>query len=1057
LTGPTARATVVGMPRRLGRYELTRRLGQGGAGEVWAAILHGPAGFRRDVAVKLLRVSADPTQEQALLQEARLGALVSHPNVVTTLELGEAEGHFFIVMERVRGPTATQLASQSTLPASALVDLARQAAEGLAHIHELTDPDGWPLGLVHRDIKPSNLMIDPHGRVKIVDLGIASLVGTGELAAGTVGFAPREQMLGKEEARSDLFALGVTLCKLAIGRMPFGSGAAAGHRILDDEEVQARREAPALHEALDRVVPGFADLVLRCLAPWPEQRWPSARDLAAELRRLQRAIDGPRLDQLVDDATTPAPAPRAPGLTTQRGRFVGRQVQLQTVQELLDDADERWIVVTGPGGVGKSRLVDEATRGHDLVRCDASGVRTLPGLCHAIAHALSATVGREPVRSVGAILANHGPLTLVLDELDRAAEAATEALATWHQMAPQARFLCTSRVALTHRSATLVRLGPMSMDDARALFAARSGRHEPARVVDPLLRRLDRLPLAVELAAARARKRSTEEVLEQLRAHASPQVPTLRHALDDSFGLLGPRLQRSLVLLAAYEGPFDVADAAAVLDAEARDDVVHELSQLVDHSLLAVRADRFRLLASVRSFARERLPSVRDEGFARHGRSLARLGRPDALHTGDPGPPADRLRRCDDLLAASRRAARRGDADTAVATALAAAAGLAKVGPMASVVEVLDEVRHLGLREPEVLRLRGSALLMTGRLRQAGRDLRVASEQARGPVRHLARVQLAMVEHGRGRPHALHMARPAAEALAELGSPWASRALVMVAALQLQARDTAGAEASVDEAEILAHRLGHPVPVGVWSIRAASSRQRSDLTGAVERYRRAIAAAVEAGADLRQAILLVNLADVLTSIGDLEGAVDHAHRARTLARQVGRIPTEGIAHTTLSTAARLRGEPAAAEDHAQAALRLAEEADEDNLSCHAHLAAALVRFQRGDPGLDHLDEAHRLASRATPSVRVVIAAQLARYASEDRGARALEAVADLGNTPYLRAWWLLGRAELAWRRGDSASARRALYEGSALLGPLGIRATAPVAASYQRLRSQLRR
>src|SRR6476619_3003791 len=95
---------------RVGRYVLRRRLGRGGMGEVWEATLEGPAGFRKAVALKVLRPTrADPAATEALLREARLGALLSHPNVVGTLELGEADGRWFVAMELVRGPSVREL------------------------------------------------------------------------------------------------------------------------------------------------------------------------------------------------------------------------------------------------------------------------------------------------------------------------------------------------------------------------------------------------------------------------------------------------------------------------------------------------------------------------------------------------------------------------------------------------------------------------------------------------------------------------------------------------------------------------------------------------------------------------------------------------------------------------------------------------------------------------------------------------------------------------------------------------------------------------------------
>ncbi len=122
--------------RHLGRYELVQRLGRGGMGEVWSSVLHGPRGFRKLVALKLLRGDLGEEDDGSLVREARLGALLQHPNVVGTYELGSAAGGWFIAMELVLGANADQLLrSGGPLPPTALIDLGVQACAGLAPLH----------------------------------------------------------------------------------------------------------------------------------------------------------------------------------------------------------------------------------------------------------------------------------------------------------------------------------------------------------------------------------------------------------------------------------------------------------------------------------------------------------------------------------------------------------------------------------------------------------------------------------------------------------------------------------------------------------------------------------------------------------------------------------------------------------------------------------------------------------------------------------------------------------------------------------------------------------
>ena len=165
---------------RFGSYELRALLGTGGMARVYRAVRTGPMGFEKEVAVKILDPRATATQDQitALTDEARLGGLLRHPNIVATDELGQVGPNYYIAMELVDGwPLERLLKEHATrrvpIPRTIIVEVMALICDGLAYAHALTDRAGEPLQLVHRDMKPGNVMISRTGEVKIMDFGIA--------------------------------------------------------------------------------------------------------------------------------------------------------------------------------------------------------------------------------------------------------------------------------------------------------------------------------------------------------------------------------------------------------------------------------------------------------------------------------------------------------------------------------------------------------------------------------------------------------------------------------------------------------------------------------------------------------------------------------------------------------------------------------------------------------------------------------------------------------------------------------------------------------------------
>lgn len=258
-----------------GRYSIDRELGRGGMGVVYLAReVH----LDRLVAIKLLppSLAERPGLRERFLREAQLAAKLSHPNIIPIHSVGEADGFVYFVMAFVDGETLAQrVQSRGPLSATDGVRLLREVAWALGYAHGQ--------GVVHRDVKPDNILIEHGtGRTLVADFGIAA--ATGESAAdtmigGTPEFMSPEQAFGGDaDARSDLYALGVTAFYALSARLPFTGGTPA--QILARHMTET---APTLR-AVERSVPSrLAQLVDRCLFKDPQRRFASAQELADQL------------------------------------------------------------------------------------------------------------------------------------------------------------------------------------------------------------------------------------------------------------------------------------------------------------------------------------------------------------------------------------------------------------------------------------------------------------------------------------------------------------------------------------------------------------------------------------------------------------------------------------------------------------------------------------------------------------------------------------------------------------------------------------------------------
>jgi len=273
------------------RYDITRKIFEGGMGIVYEAEQHGARDFVKRVAIKVIRPNFGSQKMfmDNFVGEAKLVADLIHTNIVQTYHLGETNGLAFIAMELIRGVNLEQFTHQlaekkRTLPKELAVFITSRVARGLAYAHNKTDKDGRPMGIVHRDVSFKNIMIAFEGDVKLTDFGIAKAKGfltdqEGEVVAGKPDYmSPEQADFQVTDKRSDIFSAGVVLANLLLGRNIF-----KGTTAEDSRNRIMNQPIPDFHSLDPRIDDPLNDILHHCLARDLHHRYATADQLLTEL------------------------------------------------------------------------------------------------------------------------------------------------------------------------------------------------------------------------------------------------------------------------------------------------------------------------------------------------------------------------------------------------------------------------------------------------------------------------------------------------------------------------------------------------------------------------------------------------------------------------------------------------------------------------------------------------------------------------------------------------------------------------------------------------------
>lgn len=612
----------------IGRYKIEREIAKGGTAYVFLA--QDPQ-LKRQVAIKLLdeEFTDDQLFRTRFQREAEVIASLEHPHIVPIYDIGEENDQLFIVMRYMTGGSLASKYRGNPVPSSDILRIFRRMASALEEAHNH--------GIVHRDIKPGNILFDRWGDSYLSDFGIVKLIDTVENLSdrslvGTPAYLSPEQAQGITEVtpQSDIYSLGVLLFQMLTGRLPFWS--------TDPFELitlHISEPTPSLLEFNPECKPGYQAIINRAMAKNPEQRYTSPNAMVHAIESLFSPSD--TLDLPIDEvyphksnrkgALPPTNLQRSDEVT------IGRDAEINELNEFLVSNLQRVLTIIGPGGVGKTHLANHVAL--ENLKHFSDGVYLISlSPSHSpdqIPQLIASAIGlpiydpSDPLIQLINYLKER-KILLVIDNFDTFTEYVT-IIRKLIEDTDYLKIIITSRQNLQEKFGTILKLKGLSYPEEHIsiaiedyesikLFIIRAKKVQSSfeltsvnkRYIADICKLLNGIPLAIELAASWTRLLSPREISREIRNSTDFLVSTeashpdrhqsLKAIFEQSWRLLEQDERSALSKLSIFQNKFSREAATQVTEVP-----IQVLYRLVDKSLLQVIDGDFNIYGVIRRYA----------------------------------------------------------------------------------------------------------------------------------------------------------------------------------------------------------------------------------------------------------------------------------------------------------------------------------------------------------------------------------------------------------------------------------------------------------------------